>query len=1073
MRLTLLATTAVIAIAATAPFDHAMAETISTKKTAPIQTSTIKAGAPDAIDIAAAGSVELTGGTAVTMDSNNAVSNAGKILVNPASNANGGAGIVANAGTTGDIVNSGTITIDEPYVATDTDNDGDLDGPYALGSGRYGIRTLGDHTGKISNSGTISVEGNDSAGIALGGTLTGNFTHDGKTTVVGDRAVGIDARQINGNVRLAGTVTAQGKDAIGARFAGDVNGAMVVQGSIASTGYRNTTAPADASKLDADDLLQGGSALIIEGNVSGGIVLAVPPKNTSTTNPDVDGDGIEDAKEGSARVVTYGAAPAMVIGATDHAIAIGPVAGTASGFGLQIDGSIEGNGVYAGIDGNGLVIGGRGGAVTVANGIGVSGLVAASSNGGDATGLRLGSGASTPELRNSGTIGAVTTSVAGAEARALVIDAGASLPTIRNSGTIKAVAGENGSATAIVDRSGTVSLIENSGAISATGAKADSGRNIAIDLSTNSAGVTVRQTVVGSGFAAPTIVGDIRLGSGNDTVDLADGVLNGAIAFGGGNNTLTLSGDAGQAGNVTFGAGNDAMSLAGTSVYVGAVDFGGGIDSLTLSGTSIFQGSLANSAGLAVAVNGGTLDVRKPTAIASLAVGSGGVLVVTLDKTAGQGTAYTVAGTASFAQGAKLKLRLADIDTAVGNYTVLSAGTLQGAGNLTTDSTLVPFLFKATLATNAPANTIVVNVARRAASELGLNRSQTVAYDGVFAAIGKDSAVEGVFLNITEGKTFRQAVASMLPDHAGGAFEGVSQGVRSLTRQMLDPRGPIAYSGNLSVYTTANVWGTDKKEGDSAAYNLTGYAMSLIGEYQTGVGAFSVSGAYLWNRYTQNGLSTNRSDSFEVAAGWRGTWDTISAFARASIGKADFRNKRRFQGDNAGTAVDKTIQGKWNGTFTSLAGGISAEGGTVHFFYRPAVTVDYVRLKEDGYKDSGGGDALDLTVDGRRSSELGVNGGLTLGVDFYGTAKHDDNWLRLETEGGWREILSGGVGKTTARFKDGTAFTLEGEDPDGGWYARLRLFGGMSGLTLGGELGAEQRFDKVNMSLRGTMRVGF
>ncbi|MFD2577819.1 hypothetical protein ACFSTD_02600 [Novosphingobium colocasiae] len=46
MRLTLLATTAVIAIAATAPFDHAMAETISTKKTAPIQTSTIKAGTP-------------------------------------------------------------------------------------------------------------------------------------------------------------------------------------------------------------------------------------------------------------------------------------------------------------------------------------------------------------------------------------------------------------------------------------------------------------------------------------------------------------------------------------------------------------------------------------------------------------------------------------------------------------------------------------------------------------------------------------------------------------------------------------------------------------------------------------------------------------------------------------------------------------------------------------------------------------------------------------------------------------------------------------------------------------------
>lgn len=1073
MRLNLFATTAVIALAANAPFLPARAETISTKKTAPIQTSTIKAGAPDSIDIAAAGSVELTGGTAVTMDSSNAVSNAGKIVVNPAGNANGGTGIAVLAGTTGDVVNTGTITIDEPYVATDTDNDGDLDGPFAVGSGRYGIRTMGDHAGKLVNSGTITVEGNDSAGIALGGTLNGAFTHDGKTTVVGDRSVGVDARAINGNVRLAGTVTATGKDAVGARFAGDVTGAMVVQGTIGATGYRNTTAPSDTSKLDADDLLQGGSALVIEGNVTGGIVLAVPPKDTNPSNADEDADGIEDTKEGSARVVTYGAAPAMVIGATDHAIAIGPVAGTASGYGLQIEGAIEGNGVYAGVDGNGLVIAGRGGAVSVANGIGVSGSVTATSNGGDATALRLGSGASTPVLSNSGTIGAATTSVAGAEARALVVDAGASLPTIRNSGTIKAVAGENGSATAIVDHSGSVSLIENSGTISATGAKADSGRNVAIDLSASTGGVTIRQTAVAADIAPPTIVGDVLLGSGNDVVDLADGTLNGSIRFGGGANALSLSGDAVQTGNVTFGAGNDSMALAGTAKFIGAADFGGGADSLTLGGTALFRGTLANAGGLAVTVNGGMLDVAKPATVASLAVGSAGTLVVTLDKAAGQGTAYTVAGAASFAQGSKLAVRLADIDTAVGSYTVVSAGSVTGANNLTADTSAVPFLFKASLASDAPANAIVVNVTRRAASELGLNRSQSAAYDAVFAALGKDEAVEGAFLGITEGTQFRNTVAAMLPDHAGGTFEGVSQGVRALTRAMLDPRGPLAYSGKLSVYASMNAWGSDKRASDSAAFNLTGYGLSVMGEYQTGLGAFSLSGAYLWNRFTQNGLSTNRSDSFEVAAGWRGTWDTVSAFARASLGKADFRNKRRFTGNDAGTLVDRTITGKWNGTFTSLAAGVSAEGGTVHFFYRPSVSVDYIRLKEDGYSDTGGGDALDLTVDGRKSSELGVNGGLTLGVDFYGNAKRDDNWLRLETEGGWRQILSGGIGATTARFKGGNAFTLEGEDADSGWYSRLRLLGGMSGLTLGGELGAEHRYDKVALSLRGTMRIGF
>ena len=75
---------------------------------------------------------------------------------------------------------------------------------------------------------------------------------------------------------------------------------MVLQGKITSTGYRFTTPPADPSKLDADDLLQGGPAVSIEGNVAKGIILAIPPKDNSTTDNDEDDDGIEDTKEGSA-----------------------------------------------------------------------------------------------------------------------------------------------------------------------------------------------------------------------------------------------------------------------------------------------------------------------------------------------------------------------------------------------------------------------------------------------------------------------------------------------------------------------------------------------------------------------------------------------------------------------------------------------------------------------------------------------------------------------------------------------------------------------------------------------------
>ena len=1073
----LLASTAVLALAA-----PAAAETISTAVTQPVRTSTVKAGGPDAITITSSGSVKPSSGTAVTMDSNHSVTNQGTIAI---TNADGATGILANAGTTGDIVNSGTITIDESYSPTDTDKDGDLDGPFALGSNRFGIRTAGGHTGKLVNSGTITVEGNDSAAIWLGGPLTGAFTHDGTSTVTGDRSVAVRAETIDGPVRLAGTVTARGEDAVGARFTGDVAGPMVVQGKISASGYRYTSPPSGgSSNLDDDDLLQGGSALMIEGNVGGGIVLAVAPKDTSNSDDDEDDDGIEDAKEGSAAVTSYGAAPAMIVGATDRAISIGPVAGTAAQFGLLVDGTVTGAGVYSGIDATGLLIGGRGGAVSIANGMGIAGTVAASSNGASATALHIGAGASVPQVQISGTVSAAGGNAATAKATAIRIDQGAAVATIRNSGTIKAAAaGTTGSATAITDLSGGLTLIENSGAISASGAEASSDRNIAIDLSANTVGATVRQTQVAAGVTAPTIAGDIRFGSGNDRFEIADGSVKGNAHFGAGSNTMNLSGDATFAGRATFGAGIDALSLAGSSKFEGVLDLGGGADSLTLAGTSLFSGKLLNAAGAAVNVTGGTLSVEGPVSLGSLSVGANGVLVATLDKTAGEGSLYDVAGTASFADGATLALRLGDVEDAEGRYTVLQAGAITGLADLATKTDSIPFMFKATLASDAAANTIAVDVAKRTAEELGLNRSQSAAYDAVFAAIGRDDDVEDVFLGITNGERFRHAVGQMLPDHAGGAFEGVSLGARTFARQVADPSSPVYLIGGLDVLVSAGGWTSDKREGATAAYNLGGFGFSAAGEVDTRIGSFGAGATWFWNEY-DNGSDLTRilSDTYELSAYWRGNWGGFSAHGRGSIGLVDFSGRRTFTGMVGDEAVEKSVHGEWNGTLMTLTGGASYEGRRGNLFFRPAVSVDYLSLDEDGYTETGGGEALDLIVEERKSDELAVNGGLTLGLDFIGRggggsllrpSSAERTWFRIEAEGGWREIVGGSLGSTTARFEDGTSFTLDPEQTDSGWYARLRASGGSSMFELSGELGAEERHERTGLSLRGTLRMGF
>ena len=235
-----------------------------------------------------------------------------------------------------------------------------------------------------------------------------------------------------------GTIQARGANSVGVALDGDIGGALTVQGTILATGYRSTTAPADASKLDADDLLQGGPALRVSGDVAGGILFDAPPANNSTTDDDEDDDGIKDADEAVATVRAFGAAPAVQIGSATGDVAIGAVAGNAAGHGIVVKGEISGNGVYSGVTGNGLVIGGLGGNVNVAGGLTVSGLIGAQASNAGATAIRIGSGATVPAIVNSGHDRRCRRRRHQSElsVRAILIEQGAGVGTITNSGQI-------------------------------------------------------------------------------------------------------------------------------------------------------------------------------------------------------------------------------------------------------------------------------------------------------------------------------------------------------------------------------------------------------------------------------------------------------------------------------------------------------------------------------------------------------------------------------------------------------------------------------------------------------------
>lgn len=1050
----------------------ALAETsIATKITTPVRTGTAANGAPDSIKITSAGTIAPASGTAVTIDTNHGVINEGAIEVR---NANGGIGILANPGVSANIASSGKITIDEDYTATDSDKDGDLDGPFAQGSNRFGIRLApgGTVTGNLSNSGAITIEGNSSAGIAADSRLAGSHSHSGSIGVLGNDSVGIRTGDVTGNVSITGAIEARGANSVGVSVGGDVGGRVTIQSAVAASGYRATTRPADVSKLDADDLLQGGPAVRIAGNVAGGVLLDAPPADTKTDDKDEDKDGIEDSKEGTAQLASYGAAPALQVGAADRAVAIGAIQGDANGHGLVIRGTVLGDGVYKDVNATALQIGGAGDAVTVAGGITTTNAIKATSLGANATAVRIGTGATTPELRNAGSILADGSSTAGTSSRGVSIDAGGSLAAIRNTGTIDAKASGAGTAAAIVDSSGSLALIETSGVISASGAGAAE-RNIAIDLRANTAGATVRQSAPAStSAAAPKITGALLFGGGGDLLEVNAGSVAGNSDFGAGDNRLTLANAATYAGNVAFGGGADRVTLGGTAQLTGDLNFGGGADQLVLANTARFRGSLSNAGGLALTVSGGRAEITNvgSVAIGSLSVAQGGVLGVTVNGATGQSTLVNVAGTASFAQGSELAVRLTELAKAEGRFTVLRAGTLTGAPALSVNNSTLPFMFKGAIASGTPAGEIAIDIARKSATELNLNRSEAAIYSAAYGAMLADADVGGVFLGLNSEGGFKSSLRQLMPDHAGGVFDAVTQGSRSTARFLADPTAPFDDHGRWGWFLQQVAWGNTKKIGDTARFKTTGWGVSGGAEIITGMGSFGLSLAFL-DSDVKDGERRNLVDiqQYELGGYWRLTRGGFRAYARASAAMLDLDSRRAFDGDAGGKAVQRAATASRDGQLYSAALGGSYELNLGRFSVRPAASLDWYKLTEKGYAEQGGGKGVNLDVRRRASDELAANGTATFAYAF---GDRRAGWFRVELEGGRRQVLAGELGDTVARFEGGNAFTLTSEERESGWLGRLRLVGGNPGFTLGGEASAEEQYGRAALAFRLSLQVG-
>lgn len=1020
-------------------------------------TSALATSSTGDLTIGSNGTITLDSGSAITVDSDSTVDVEGGLAMG---SADGATGITVNSGTTSTITvgDDATITVLEDYVPADEDDNSIADGAIASASDRYGIYVNSGASGSIDNEGTIRVEGLNSGGIVLGGDYTGSITNGGTITVIGDNSTGISTQAVDGNVTVDGTVTAIGAGATGVAVNGDVTGTVTIQGTVTQA-VSYTDDDSATMYLSRAALRTGAAAVSITGSVDGGIYVAAPPTDTDSSNDDEDNDGVVDSEEGTGAITSYGNGPALQVGGTSD-ITIGAVDANVGTYSIAIEGSVTGNAYYSNTDAYGLVIGGQGGNVTLTDGIGVSGTLQATTYDQGATALLINEGSTVSYLYNSGTIAA----------------------TISSPG--------EGTTTAIQDLSGTLTTIDNTGFITAGGSSTDT--RVALDLSANTTGVTINQYLNDDDAETsaeyltdndvtvdPTvytkITGNILLGSGNDTINASSGAIVGDTYFNDGDDTLNLSGDLAYTGDVYFGSGTATATMAGTSTFSGTMDFAGETGTLTLSDSADFSGNFTNASNLSVTVNGGTLTPDDTTTVSfgKLYVASGGTIGVYVSD--GESSTLDVTS-ATLEDGASISATVSDLGTAEGTYTVLKADTLDLEGTLNSSLDL-PFIYNGSVSTDA--NDIYLTISRKTTDELGLTKSEASAWDAIYATAQNDDSMTESLLQVDDSSTLQTQVSALLPDHAGGVFDAVTSADRLVAEHISDDTTRFDVS-DIDGWLEPIYWRNSRDAGSTASYKVSGWGLSGGFERRTSLGYFGASYAWLKSTVTDNGGSGDLNLSqHDFGLFWRTAKGPLMAWARLGAAHISVDSTRTYTGTIDDSDFTYTADGSWSGWLLSGEAGASYKYEmSRRFSLKPKVQLEEMWLKENGYTESATSDAMALTVAGRTSKALTATPSVTAAYSI-GEISRDWRPLTFQVEAGRREVVSGGLGSTTAYFNGGDtydagdAFTITPDSLKGAWIGEASILAGGYDFTWKLSTRMEQTSDSTAFSARASLSVAF
>lgn len=1026
------------------------------------------------------------------------------------------------------------------------------------GDDSYGIDIEGPLQGSVLMQTVTPVPFTSTTPVSVrNGTI--NMVGDGTTGLYVAPQGSVSGDLVLQSINATGVADAAGRQTNAVAILGGVGGTINVSGAINSTGYRTTsrgTNPSLEAKYRADALQQGGSAMVVGGSVDGGIIVSAKPLPLSTTNPDTDANNVPDSQQTNGQIQTFGSAPALVLGqpastGVTAAAVVGVVGaghgvvgeGGAGAYGFVNQGNISGSGVFdpvttpnigSPVSGTAMQIGTgqSSSSFTITGGIYNTGSITGLAYQGDATGIHFiaggalgANGAAPGVLLNDGQIAATSvqvssslalTSIPGIRAVnvfALLIDQGASVPTlVNNAGIIATITGNGGygatEVAAVVDHSGTLNSVVNTGYITATGNQTVESSNlpiaqrVAIDISCQitAAGCTssgAPQTITQqlnpqlaalgatvynqtSTYAAGNVVsfqgGVYRalttLTAAEDPVNFPSGwrlvgatvpQTNGSIYFANAGSTLNVTAGVVVAPVLEMGTGANQITIAGAS--------GSGVNGAGVA-ARVEEGGLTGlgSSRLGIDVNNGTLSDINPNVlnINHVNVGANGLLQVAADPAGGTNTRFITSGTSVFAQGAQVGVTLLSIPklpqetftiVQAGPTGTLTAGTFGPApiGN-------APFLYTATAAfvpagESSPAE-IQLTVQQKTGAQLGFDRTESQALGGVLAGASGSPVIQNALLTQTTQAGLKSVFDQLLPNQGQGLFDALdaaAEAVSSMTST--DPTNGKPAGGGTSLWLQEV--NEDVHRADRNSPSTYSKLVGFVGGYEhlgSGGGAVGVTLSYM------NGNETTKASQLgtgltaqlvEAGVYYRRTMGKLSMGARLGAGFGFFGSERTFLAPGS----ELEARASWDSLFYDAHLSMAYEQHLGRFYARPTVSADYLGLRESGYSEHGGGDGFDLNVRSQTQSRLTATALLVVGREWG-----RDAWLRTELRGGYREVLAGDNSQLVSSYAGGDPFGING-DEGGGWVTAgfsLKAGSASSYIALEGDVdyrSGEERYD--------------